>query len=69
MCTITLEYDSRNALARRKLSNLLSTGLFRKIVHETKKLSKEEKEEHCQLREVLLENSKRNMSYFIARHV
>ena len=69
MCTVTLEYDSSNALARRKLSNLLSTGLFRKVVYEPKKPSREEKEEHSQLREVLLENSKRNMSHFIARHV
>ena len=69
MCTVTLEYDSSNALARRKLSNLLSTGLFRKVVYEPKELSREEKEDYSQLREVLLENSKRNMSHFIARHV
>ena len=69
MCTITLEYNSSNALARHKLSNLLATGLFRKIVHDTKKPSVEEIEEHRELREVLLDNSKRNMSHFIARHV
>lgn len=28
MCTITLEYDKSNALARRKLAALLATGLF-----------------------------------------
>lgn len=29
MCTITLEYNEKNALARRKLAHLLATGLFR----------------------------------------
>ena len=34
MCTITLEYDKSNALARRKLAALLATGLFvQKDVH------------------------------------
>lgn len=28
MCTVTLEYDPTNALARRKLNDLLSSGLF-----------------------------------------
>ena len=28
MCTVTLEYNQRNALARRKLAELLATGLF-----------------------------------------
>ena len=28
MCTITLEYNKSNALARRKLAALLATGLF-----------------------------------------
>ncbi len=28
MCTVTLSYDRNNALARRKLSTLLSSGLF-----------------------------------------
>lgn len=30
MCTITLEYNQSNALARRKLAALLATGLFLK---------------------------------------
>lgn len=28
MCTITLEYNQNSALARRKLAELLATGLF-----------------------------------------
>ena len=28
MCTVTLEYNKGNALARRKLAALLATGLF-----------------------------------------
>ena len=28
MCTVTLEYNPNNALARRKLAALLATGLF-----------------------------------------
>ena len=31
MCTITLEYNRSNALARRKLAALLATGLFTQI--------------------------------------
>ena len=68
MCTITLEYNSSNALARRKLSKLLATGLFHKI-EVNNHSSVEEKEEHRELRNVVLENSKRNMSHFIARHI
>lgn len=29
MCTITLSYDQDNAVARRKLSELLKSGLFK----------------------------------------
>ena len=31
MCTVTLEYNKSNALARRKLAALLGTGLFLKV--------------------------------------
>ena len=31
MCTVTLEYNQSNALARRKLAALLATGLFQKV--------------------------------------
>ena len=70
------EKEGMDDLANEMKTNL---GQWDKIVNDleqkcnnnntNKKMSKEEKEEHCQLREVLLENSKRNMSYFIARHV
>jgi cephalosporin-C deacetylase-like acetyl esterase len=31
MCTVTLSYDSNNAVARQKLEVLLSTGLFMQV--------------------------------------
>jgi hypothetical protein len=31
MCTITLQYDQRSALARRKMAALLASGLFTQI--------------------------------------
>ena len=43
MCTITLEYNQSNALARRKLAALLATGLFLKkgfqLEHSRKNMS------------------------------
>ena len=31
MCTVTLQYDQRSALARRKMAALLASGLFTQI--------------------------------------
>lgn len=31
MCTVTLQYDKRSALARRKMAALLASGLFTQI--------------------------------------
>ena len=34
MCTLSITYDQNNALARRKLAELLKTGLFKAAVIE-----------------------------------
>ena len=72
MCTVTLEYNKSNALARRKLAALLATGLFVKLGEEPDKTDKpmsEELEAHRQLRDAVLEHSRKNMSHIIARYV
>ena len=72
MCTVTLSYDQNNALARRKLAALLATGLFLKKdfqpneVHEP---TPEEIEAHRELRDAVLEHSRKTMSHVIARYV
>ena len=72
MCTVTLEYNHSNALARRKLAALLATGLFTKIAEEperTDKPTSEEVEAHRQLRDAVLEHSRKTMSPIIARYL
>ena len=72
MCTVTLEYNQSNALARRKLAALLATGLFLKKdfqPDEAHKPTPEEVEAHRQWREALLEHSRKTMSHVIARYV
>ena len=72
MCTVTLEYNHSNALARRKLAALLATGLFTKIAEEPEKAENptpEEIEAHRQLRDAVLEHSRKTMSPIIARYL
>ena len=72
MCTVTLEYNHSNALARRKLAALLATGLFVKLGEEPDEAYKptpEEIEAHRQWRDAVLEHSCKNMSHIIARYV
>ena len=72
MCTVTLEYNQNNALARRKLAALLATGLFLKKdfqPDEAYKPTPEEIEAHRELREAVLEHSRKTMSHVIARYV
>ena len=72
MCTVTLEYNQSNALARRKLAALLATGLFLKKdfqPDEAYKPTPEEVEAHRQLRDAALELSRKNMSHIIARYL
>lgn len=46
MCTITLEYNPNNALARRKLADLLATGLFAKTEGGPAEATEEEVKAH-----------------------
>ncbi len=69
MCTVTLEYNKSNALARRKLAALLATGLFLKVSEVANEPTPEEIEAHRELRDALLEHSRRKMSHVIAGYV
>ena len=65
MCTVTLEYNHSNALARRKLAALLATGLFVKVGEELD----EEVEAHRQFNEEFLYASKINAAKAFAKHL
>ena len=67
MCTVTLEYNKNNALARRKLAALLATGLFYQV--KSQEPTSEEVEAHRQLRDAALEHSRKSMSHVIARYL
>ena len=69
MCTITLTYDENNALARRKLAALLSTGLFEAKQPTQPSCTEEEKKTHQQEVESFLSTSKTRMSNIIARYL
>ena len=72
MCTVTLEFNQSNALARRKLAALLATGLFLKKdfqPDEEYKPTPDEVEAHRQLRDAFLEHSRKTMSPIIARYL
>ena len=69
MCTITLEYNQNSALARRKLAALLATGLFIKKELLPYQPTPEDVEEHRQLRDAVLEHSRKSMSHVIARYL
>lgn len=69
MCTITLSYDQNNALARRKLAALLSTGLFVKKEEAQQSHTKAEEQAHREKIEAFLYTSKKNMSGIIARYL
>ena len=80
MCTITLEYNQNSALARRKLAALLATGLFlQKDVKPDERLrvgdqgsgmtTQEDIQAHRELREAVLEHSRKSMSTVIARYL
>lgn len=64
MCTVTLEYNPDNALARRKLATLLATGLFMQ-----KRVSPNELDAHRELRDAVMSHSRQTMSNFISRYV
>lgn len=72
MCTVTLEYNHSNALARRKLAALLATGLFVKVGEELDdayKSTPEEVEAHRQFNEEFLYASKINAAKAFAKHL
>lgn len=69
MCTITLEYNQNNALARRKLAALLATGLFLQKDMKYEDPTQEEIQAHRELREAVLEHSRKSMSPIIARYL
>ena len=68
MCTITLQYDSKNALARRKLSDLMASGLFTpKNVYES--YEDEDVAEHRQEIDQMMAQSRQSMAPIVARYV
>lgn len=68
MCTITLSYNPNNALARRKLTDLLRSGLFTQVTDPIP-ADAEELENHREVRDAFYEGSKRSMSHLISRNV
>jgi hypothetical protein len=70
MCTITLEYNQNNALARRKLAALLATGLFiQKETRPDNEPTPEEAEAHHKFTEEFLYASKVLSAKAFARHL
>ncbi len=70
MCTVTLEYNQHNAIARRKLAALLATGLFlQKEVQQDTACEGLEAEDHRAERDAFLAHSKQSMSKIIARYL
>ena len=69
MCTVTLSYDQNNALARRKLAALLSTGLFVKKDMVQQPLTEAEEKAHHEEIAAFLYTSKKNMSNIIGRYL
>ena len=69
MCSVTLEYNQSNALARRKLAALLATGLFVQIDAKPDEPTSEEIKAHRELRDAALEHSRKTMSPIIARYL
>ena len=72
MCTISLEYNQNNALARRKLAALLATGLFLKKdfqPDDAYKPTPEEVEAHHKFIEGFLYTSKINAAKAFAKHL
>ena len=69
MCTVTLEYNQHNALARRKLAALLATGLFQQKEVSVEQPSETQVEAYRVERDAFLEHSKKAMSNVIARYL
>jgi len=72
MCTVTLEYNQDNALARRKLAALLATGLFQQKdiqIEVSVPPTSEEELMHRAEKQAFLAHSKKSMSRIIARYL
>ncbi|MBQ8157423.1 MAG: hypothetical protein IJ081_00180 [Prevotella sp.] len=69
MCTVTLEYDHHSAIARRKLAALLATGLFVQKEASPNEPTLDEVKAHQELKDAVLEHSRKTMSHVIARYV
>lgn len=69
MCTVTLQYDQRSALARRKMAALMASGLFTQIAIQSQQPTQEEIRADRELTQAFMEHSKRSMSDIIARYV
>ena len=69
MCTVTLEYNQHDALARRKLATLLATGLFIQKEIKPDEPTPEEIEAPRAARDAFLAHSQKSMSRVIARYL
>ena len=69
MCTVTLEFNQNNALARRKLAALLATGLFLQKEIKTDEPTSEQVQAHRELRDAAVEHSRKRMAPIIARYL
>ena len=69
MCTVTLEFNQNNALARRKLAALLATGLFLQKEIKTDEPTSEQVQAHRELRDAALEHSRKSMAPIVARYL
>ena len=69
MCTVTLQYDQKSALARRKMAALMATGLFTQLAVHSQQPTQEEIAEERELTQAFMAHSKRSMSDIIARYI
>ena len=69
MCTVTLEFNQNNALARRKLAALLATGLFLQKEIKVDEPTPEQVQAHRELRDAALEHSRKSISPIITRYL
>ncbi len=69
MCTVILEYNESNALARYKLAQLLASGLFIQKDIQVDEPTADELQAHRELRDAMLAHSRNSVSHVIARYL
>ena len=69
MCTVTLEFNQNNALARRKLAALLATGLFLQKEIKVDEPTPEQVQAYRELRDAALDHSRKSISPIITRYL